>query len=101
MLKSGINKMTPEDAADFIYAAATFHQLCRYFEYAYSPPPGYLEYMCSHATDIPDYDVEDGEVLRNKVIKDVAKMKVKKRTNISLLVCLNQILLFPFLLSRC
>lgn len=101
MLKSGINKKTPEDAADFIYAAATFHQLCRYFEYAYSPPPGYLEYMCSHATDIPDYDVEDGEVLRNKVIKDVAKMKVKKRTNISLLVCLNQILLFPFLLSRC
>ena len=77
MLSKGVYKESAEDAVEFVYAAVTFHQLCRYIELALYPTPSYIEHMKTHADDIPEFDTPDGTELRNKVIQSIATMKEK------------------------
>lgn len=76
LLSKGVNRKTPADIVDFVNAAVTFHQLCRYIELALNPSPEYVEHMKTCATDIPEFESNDGRKLRRKIVKSVAKMKV-------------------------
>ena len=76
LLSKGVNRKTPADIVDFVNAAVTFHQLCRYIELALNPSPEYVEHMKTCATDIPEFESNDGRELRRKNVKSVAKMKV-------------------------
>ena len=75
LLSKGIHKKSVEDAVEFVYAAVTFHQLCRYIELALYPTPSYIEHMKTHATDIPEFDTHDGKELRKRVINSIANMR--------------------------
>lgn len=77
LLSKGIHKKSVQDAVEFVYAAITFHQLCRYIELALDPTPSYIEHMKTHASDIPEFDTHDGKELRKRVIKSISHMKEK------------------------